>query len=450
MLLFLLPFWWCFLPQKANGAVLFNFLNNNLTDYNGGYCGMQIDQIYCFPTSGLTCSGEVNGGFHPYATSTQPALSAPDVFIKVHASSTANIRIEQGWFELNINGGAQMKEFDCYYNPASSNDCITSESGVLGTERDIILHYSNVIFDPAWDWYLIMNPPGGGNILKTGANAYSVNYNQRYAPFWACGATTKAEAENCSIPSAASISIIQPENGTTTTNTEHLNFWGVGITLNSTSTLDDGLTALIQVKYCDLDTGCPAYLIDNYLSRWYSAGSGSIYFLKNYELDNALWQAQAFFYSGESPTSTLLASSATSTFTITGGITVPTSTQVFAPACNFTTSSFLADPIGNIQQAICNAASFLFYPSTPQQATIGSEWGNIKTSVAQKPPFGYFTSVATALQQGTTTQSTTTIVNASTAAAFALFLTPWKTIATVLLWVLFLFWLFNKIRKFHF
>jgi len=243
-------------------------------------------------------------------------------------------------------------------------------------------------------------------------------------------------------PPPSSISIIQPENATTTTNTAYLNFWGVGVTLNDTSTLNNGLTALIQVKYCSLDTGCPAYLIDNYISHWYSTGTGNIYFLKNYELDNALWLAQAFLYSGESTTSTLLASSATSTFTIASGITIATTTQFFVGACNYTTSSFLADPIGNLQQGICNAFAYLFVPTPPQQAVLASRLDTLKDTVGSKAPIGYFSLVRTAFNSlivGATSTGDLAI------GAFSDFFDLLRTGLICIFWAMFAFWLLKRI-----
>lgn len=123
----------------------------------------------------------------------------------------------------------------------------------------------------------------------------------------------------------------------------------------------------------------------------------------------------------------------------------PTYYQAF---CSFTSSSFLADPVGNIQNAICNSFAYLFIPSPSQQVAVSSQFSGIKNAVATKPPFGYFTAIQGVLYNASSVPSSSlVIVNASTAAAFSSILSPLNNLFSVILWILFAFWLFHTMRN---
>jgi hypothetical protein len=127
----------------------------------------------------------------------------------------------------------------------------------------------------------------------------------------------------------------------------------------------------------------------------------------------------------------------------TGGI--PSTT--ISTNCSYTSSSFLIDPIGNIESGICTAATYLFIPNSSEESDLGGRFTAIQGEVAQKPPFGYFGGIKTALnsfQEGNT--STLELISTSTYAAFGAIFNPIDDGLIVLLWTLFAFWIFHRIR----
>jgi len=97
---------------------------------------------------------------------------------------------------------------------------------------------------------------------------------------------------------------------------------------------------------------------------------------------------------------------------------------------------------GLIGNAVCNALVFLFYPS-PQSL---SQFGSIGHTITTKPPIGYYYIAQNAFYNISTSTATTTLVDASTTAAFSPIFTPTKAMITLGLWLLFGVWVIVRIR----
>jgi hypothetical protein len=114
--------------------------------------------------------------------------------------------------------------------------------------------------------------------------------------------------------------------------------------------------------------------------------------------------------------------------------------------CQVSSSSFLADPVGNIQNGICNAFAFLFIPNSVQIGGINGDFNSLKTSLANKPPFGYLAGITTILGSFHSSSSSISIVNSSTTSAFSDIFSPIDLGIASLLWVLFGFFIFHRAR----
>jgi hypothetical protein len=117
-------------------------------------------------------------------------------------------------------------------------------------------------------------------------------------------------------------------------------------------------------------------------------------------------------------------------------------TSSTAANCDFTTSSFLDDPIGNLEEAGCN----LFIPNTSEQADLydsfNGTWGNLSTRV----PFGYAGIIITAFQDFQEGSNTASFITTSTYAAFSSVLDPLKAGISFMLILLLGFWILRFIQ----
>ena len=160
---------------------------------------------------------------------------------------------------------------------------------------------------------------------------------------------------------------------------------------------------------------------------------------QNY-LEPGLWNASVELFLGSSTQS---AGHDQITFTITATSTTPT-----APSCNFTSSSFLGDPVGNIKQGICAALIWAFYPSGAQQADINGHFTALTDAVKNKPPFGYFQSITTGLGsfQATSTPSST-LLDSSGTAVFSNAFSGLDIGLAAILWFLFGWYIFHRMKN---
>jgi hypothetical protein len=122
------------------------------------------------------------------------------------------------------------------------------------------------------------------------------------------------------------------------------------------------------------------------------------------------------------------------------------STIVTTVNCQITSSSFFADPVGNIQNGICNALTFLFVPNSAQQIDMSNRFNSLGTQVKNKPPFGYFTSAETALTSFQN-NGTSTLISTSTAAAFGGIFGLLDDGIAVILWFGFALWIIRTFRN---
>ena len=76
--------------------------------------------------------------------------------------------------------------------------------------------------------------------------------------------------------------------------------------------------------------------------------------------------------------------------------------------CQYTSSSFFGDPVGNIQQGICQALVFLFIPNSAQQTNLTITVSTTFNPIRTKIPFGYIPLIASSTAALTTSTATTT------------------------------------------
>ncbi|HVO28859.1 MAG TPA: hypothetical protein VMT81_02670 [Candidatus Paceibacterota bacterium] len=114
--------------------------------------------------------------------------------------------------------------------------------------------------------------------------------------------------------------------------------------------------------------------------------------------------------------------------------------------CQITSSSFFADPIGNIQNGICNALTFLFIPNSAQQQDMNNGFQISWSQISNRVPFGYAGIIFTALQSFQEGNSSSTLMATTTYVALAAVFDPLKTGIAFLLILLFAFWIFKFIQ----
>jgi hypothetical protein len=88
---------------------------------------------------------------------------------------------------------------------------------------------------------------------------------------------------------------------------------------------------------------------------------------------------------------------------------------------------------------------FLFIPKSSDL----NQFNNLKSALENKPPFGYFYAIKDALIFNSTTTKAFDIASSTLAMVSPIF-NPLKTGITFILWLLFAFWVFNRLRNFHF
>jgi hypothetical protein len=102
------------------------------------------------------------------------------------------------------------------------------------------------------------------------------------------------------------------------------------------------------------------------------------------------------------------------------------------------------DDLGTIAGALCRVITYLFFPS---QASL-NQFSQLKDIVANKPPFGYFTSIKNSLNSLNST-STPAFVLTSEIENIDIFGTL-KTGLTWILWIFFGFWVIKRIARLDF
>jgi hypothetical protein len=126
--------------------------------------------------------------------------------------------------------------------------------------------------------------------------------------------------------------------------------------------------------------------------------------------------------------------------------------QVYYPPSSFEnitstipiSSTTIACDSGNIiSDSFCGVLTWLFVPS-PASFT---QFINLKSAIENKPPFGYFTAIKTSLSSLTVGTTSLMLVNASTTQAFSAIFSPLRTGLVWILWLMFAFWIFHRLRN---
>jgi hypothetical protein len=380
--------WW--LPGLPDGYTHVSFIHNgggNSYDAYALYCG--VDQT----TPIENYSATVNGSAATY-TNNVTTLSS------------------NAWIVAAVQVESQSISFSAPTNTQDGETSCSRSMALLGTDNNPIL------------------TPGAAGIT------YS-----------SCGAAAISPAIVASLkPSGgvfpSSIDLTRPANGTTTADFSNT-FWAGTVTGGGATTTN----AFFEVNYCLLDNGCLAYLLDTSPNFFLVSSTSNWALDKGVSLDNGTWQTYVTLRNANNPAS-ILAQSPTSTFTIVGSFGNTSTTQNFTGSCNFTSSSFFGDPIGNIQQGICNALTFLFVLSPVQHSDINNRFSTFKYGVVNKPPFGYLIIAKNefAALTPSTSSASSTLLNASGTAALHLVFGPLDLGLASIIFFLLLLWIFHRGR----
>ena len=114
--------------------------------------------------------------------------------------------------------------------------------------------------------------------------------------------------------------------------------------------------------------------------------------------------------------------------------------------CQYSSSSFFDDPIGNIQNGICNALVFLFIPNSAEQTAMNLKFNDTWTQISNRVPFGYAGIIISAFQSFQAGTTTSTLITSSTYTALSSVLSPLKTGIAFLLILLLAFAIFYFVR----
>jgi len=129
----------------------------------------------------------------------------------------------------------------------------------------------------------------------------------------------------------------------------------------------------------------------------------------------------------------------------TGGLSpVPSSTN-----CQYTSSSFFIDPVGNVREGICAALTFLFIPNASEQANLQYATSPSGTLgfVQKKPPFGYLVAASFALSQlSAATSSTSSLLSGSSSQVLGPALSPLDAGLGSIIFFMLILWFFGRGR----
>lgn len=198
-------------------------------------------------------------------------------------------------------------------------------------------------------------------------------------------------------------------------------------------------TYTMGIAYADPIT--PSLIYSDSGSFTVPGGSGTFTIPKLNRLSNGYtFTAYATLFEG---TSSAIIASASSTFSIAS------STPIVAPDCNFTSSSFFGDPVGNIKQGVCGAFIWAFIPGAADQSDLNAHLAALNEAVKNKPPFGYFSAITSAFNafQIATSTTSTALLNASGTTVFASTFSTLDLGLAAILWFLFAWYIFHRIKK---
>ena len=109
------------------------------------------------------------------------------------------------------------------------------------------------------------------------------------------------------------------------------------------------------------------------------------------------------------------------------------------------TSTILADS-GLISFQVYFPPSEIELPITSSTIPIVNNFIQLYNTLSVKPPFGYFTAIKAALSTLSVGTTSLILVNASTTQAFSAIFTPLRTGLIIILWLMFAFWIFHRLR----
>jgi hypothetical protein len=246
--------------------------------------------------------------------------------------------------------------------------------------------------------------------------------------------------------SGPTISFYFPTNGTTTT---PFNFWEIAFDGFPTSTAYDGT---IRIYYGAAGSST-TYEDPGYFSNLGAPAGGITY----PRAAGELWIPGDPVPKNWGAWATLTPDN-TSTGPIDTGATIffdifPVGATSSSPPtttnCNYTSSSILFDPVGNIQQGVCQALIYLFIPGQAQQTDLVGHFNALIAAVQKKPPFGYFSGAINAFATIGSGSSTIYVWSSQLVSAFSVILDPIDLAFAALVAILWLLWLLRKVENLH-
>lgn len=281
--------------------------------------------------------------------------------------------------------------------------------------------------------YIVWSAGGGVNTTLYGSSANTYADGACYDTVGACANISDAYfAVIASGTQPDSISITSPVNATSTA--DFGLFQGVFNTASTSS------PRFVQVNYGY--TTSTMTLHDEEPHTLLSGGVNEAWIVqKTNQIQTGTIYAQASLYATDTLSFTATSSIISFTLTTSGNPyfpTVPNSTSTLAD------TTISCDPAaGFFANGFCNIVLWAFIPP---QADFDN-FGNLKTALATKPPFGYFTALNTAISGLSSTASSSVDFGDFSGISF---FSDLKTFLAWPLWFLFGWWVYNKFRHFKF
>ena len=403
-----------FTPPSARAVTAFNF-----SVFDGGY--IINDTNYCGRTTTKIHLG--------HSLSTIPTSSVTFYSTRTGYSICSDSYTLAGYSGSDYTGLVSSVTFD--FEPNDYNSTSTSMATATASFD------SNLFYEIDLNGCDLYNPVSIGEGTAGSCTCYDGE-----APYCYGGTFSGLPYLTAIASSSEYLYFITPENGTDTT---PFDTWVIGFGGFASSTNYDGT---LRIYYGS--AGSSTSWVDQTYFTNYGIESGEIEVPR---IATNLWNPGDPI-PREWAAWAQLVPDETSTAPIDTGLTiyfniypigVTSSSPPTTSNCNFTSSSFLGDPVGNIQQGICQAFVYLFIPGPAQQADLSSHFTNIRSAVAPKPPFGYFFGLLSAFSAINSGSSTISVWTAELVNAFSVILDPIDALAASVIGILFALWLLHKI-----
>jgi len=264
----------------------------------------------------------------------------------------------------------------------------------------------------------------------------SVGTWTRYTTFFWDFKLTGQQGEDIEIVHPSNNSIVSTGLGT---------FWADFNTIQSSSTI-------IYIDYATSTSNLDSTSTLARATLNISGSGGQLYDIRAYVplvtdlINGQNYKALARIYDGNTSkaTSTIISFTANSNYSPLpydlpiGGTSITTSTS--------TAMTITCDPNSPFfEQSFCKLFVYLLIPTD----TSFSQFGNIKTLLQNKPPFGYISIVNTAFSNLSTGTVSSTIDLGALSGLSGIF-SDFKTLISWIAWLIFGFWVYNKFRHFKF